>query len=637
MSLFKQIAIIVSILLLTLLGTVLAINFSNANDSLQEQLYEDAKNTATSLSLSLGTAGGDDSIMATMINANFDSGHYRRIALYDMEEKLVYERTVERPFTEVPQWFLRAVTINIPVATAQVSSGWSPIGILSVQSDNAYAYVMLYDSLIDLLLLFGALFVIGLGILHGLLHAVLRPLERVRKQAEAIMNNEFILQERIPYTTEFRDVVKGMNAMITKVKEIFEKGNKAMRHNRQLLYNDPVTKLYNRRYLMMKLPSFLGEDSFYDYGTIVIFHLHGAQEANRLIGHQKVDELFAALGSLIQAHGEDHRDTVAARLNGTEFALLMPDCDGEEGFEIARQICRGTGLMLQQSGLENEHTVGINAGVYCFGRGQSIADILSKADYALAQANLLPHGEAYHYVTHDVDTIMGKEAWREVITEALQQRRFDLAFWPVFDTRAGKLRHSVMSFSLSDAEGNRYSYGKFIAPVITLGLESAVYLHVIGKLLRHQGCDACAVRLPSSFLNQTSLFTELETLFEHHAAEHRGKIIFEIPDALIVENLPLVLQFAGLFKQFGFGFGINQFTGESKNYSFLQEFKPVYIKANAGFLLDQSPQSMSTLQIVTDTLGVELIAESVVEENQLQKLAEHGIYTIQGPVAEKLV
>jgi EAL domain-containing protein (putative c-di-GMP-specific phosphodiesterase class I) len=98
-----------------------------------------------------------------------------------------------------------------------------------------------------------------------------------------------------------------------------------------------------------------------------------------------------------------------------------------------------------------------------------------------------------------------------------------------------------------------------------------------------------------------------------------------------------VLQFAGLFKRFGFGFGINQFTGESKNYSFLQEFKPAYIKANAAFLLDQSPQSMSTLQIVTDTLGIELIAESVMDAAQLEKLAESGIFTIQGPMAEKLV
>ena len=636
MTLFKQIALLVSLLLLLLLSTVLVLNFTNTTASVQEQLYEDAKNTASSLSLSLGTAGGDESIMSTMINANFDSGHYKRIALYDMEEQLVYERTIERPVTEVPAWFLSRVTIDIPVATAQVSSGWSPIGILIVQSDNAYAYVMLYNSLIALLVLFGTLFAVGLGVLYAMLHTVLKPLDRVQKQAEAILNNEFIIQDKIPYTTEFRHVVFGMNAMISKVKEIFEKGNKAMRHNRQLLYNDPVTKLYNRRYLMMKFPTFLGEDSFYDYGAIALFRLHGALEANKLIGHQRVDELFASLGSLIQSRGEDHKDIIAARLNGTEFALLLPDCDGDEGFEIALQVCKATQMMLHHYGLNNDDTFGINAGVYRYSRDQSVGDILSKADYALAQANLMPNGQAYHYVTHDVDTIMGKEAWRGVIIDAMEHRRFELAFWPVFDTRAKALKHSVMTFSLKDAEGHNYSYGKFIAPVISLGLEPSVYLHVIEQLLLRDDCAACSVRLPSSFMNHPNLFSELGALFEQHGKKHRGTIVFELPDTLIVENLDLVLQFAGLFKRHGFGFGINQFTGESKNYSFLQEFKPAYIKANAAFLLDQSPQSMSTLQIVTDTLGIELIAESVMDETQLEKLSESGITTIQGPMAEKL-
>jgi diguanylate cyclase (GGDEF)-like protein len=637
MTLFKQIALLVSLLLLLLLGTVLILNFTNTTASIQDQLYEDAKNTASSLSLSMGTAGGDESIMSTMINANFDSGHYQRIALYDMEENLVYERLIEQRQSVVPEWFLNAISIDIPMATAQVSSGWSPIGILTVQSDSAYAYVLLYNTLISLLLLFGTLFVVGLGLLNAVLHIVLKPLERVRKQAEAIINNEFIIQEKIPYTVEFRDVVKGMNAMVGKVKDIFEKGNRAMRHNRQLLYNDPVTKLYNRRYLMMKFPQMVGEESSYDYGSISLFALHGAQEANQLIGHQKVDELFAALGSVIQSRGEDYDEIIAARMNGTEFALLLPGCDENEGFEIAEQVCKAAQLMMTHYELDDSKTFGLNAGSYRFSRDQNIGDILSKADYALAQANLMPRGSAYNYVTHDVDAVMGKEAWRDIITDAMKNDRFELAFWPVCDTRSKKLHHSVMTFSLNDAEGKSYSYGKFIAPVISLGLESTVYMHVIDQLLRRPGLDECSVRLPSNFLNTPNLFSDLSKLFEHYAETRKRHITFELPDSLIVSNLDLVMQFAALFKRYGYGFGINQFTGESKNYSFLQELKPAYIKANANFLLDQSPQSMSTLQIITDTLGIELLAESVMEEGQLEKLAKHDIFVIQGPVAEKLL
>lgn len=636
MTLFKQIALLMSLLLLLLLGTVLVLNFSNTIASVQEQLYEDAKNTATSLSLSLGGAGGDESIMSTMINANFDSGHYRRIALYDIDNALVYERTLEARSSDVPEWFLGMVQIDIPTANAQVSSGWSPVGLLSVQSDSAYAYLLLYRSLLGLVGLFGSIFLVGLALLYAVLRMVLQPLERVRKQAEAILDNEFIIQEALPYTTEFRDVVKGMNTMITKVKEIFEKGNKAMQENRELLYRDRTTGLYNRRYLMMKLPQYLGEESSFDYGVVILMALHGAQEANQTLGHQQTDEMFAALGALLKQHGEGYREEVSARLNGTEFALLLPGCSDGTGRSLAESLCRAAETLLQEFGLEGE-AYGVNAGLYRFHREQSAGDILSKADYALSQANLLPPGGVYDYVTHDVDSIMGKEAWRKIIRDALKMHRLHFTFRPVVDLRDRQVHHRVTTFSVADESGNDYSYGSCIAPIISLGLESSVYLQVIETLLDGDAIvpdtGKYAIRLPLDFLYTPHLTEKLTALFERHG-QKSSRIIFELPDALIGENIDLVTHFAHLFKQFGFRYGINQFSGASRDYAFLQEFKPAYIKAGATFLTDQSLQGMHTLHSLTQAIGIELIAESVMETSQLERLKELGIHLVQGPQAE---
>ena len=88
MTLFKQIALIIWILLIIILSTVLFLNFNSANQSVQKRLFEDAKNTASSLSLSLGSANGDIAMMSTMINANYDSGNYQFISLVDVEKIL---------------------------------------------------------------------------------------------------------------------------------------------------------------------------------------------------------------------------------------------------------------------------------------------------------------------------------------------------------------------------------------------------------------------------------------------------------------------------------------------------------------------------------------------------------------------
>ncbi len=109
MTLFKQIALILSILIIIILATVLNLNFKAANTSVQDRLYDDAKNTASSLSLSLGSANGDISMMSTMINANFDSGTYSYISLVDVDNVLLYERKSESEELDVPKWFLNMV------------------------------------------------------------------------------------------------------------------------------------------------------------------------------------------------------------------------------------------------------------------------------------------------------------------------------------------------------------------------------------------------------------------------------------------------------------------------------------------------------------------------------------------------
>jgi len=211
MTLFKQIALILSFLVFIILATVLTLNFQSADKSVQDRLYENANNTASSLSLSLGTANGDISIMFTMINANYDSGNYSLISLVDVDNKLLYKRKIENKKINVPSWFLKIVKIKSPIAVANVSAGWSQVGILSVQSDVSYAYIQLYSIFKNLLIYFTIITLISLVILQLILATILQPLKIVQKQAEAVCKNKFIIQENIPKTKELKEVVLGMN------------------------------------------------------------------------------------------------------------------------------------------------------------------------------------------------------------------------------------------------------------------------------------------------------------------------------------------------------------------------------------------------------------------------------------------
>lgn len=385
MTLFKQIALMLSIFLLIVLTTVLTLNFQSANESVQDRLYEDAKNTASSLSLSLGSANGDISMMSTMINANFDSGNYRYISLVDVDEEIIYDRTIESEILDVPQWFINAVNIKAPIASANVSAGWSQVGILNVQSDETYAYKQLYSILINLLISFGIIAFIGLVILNLLLVAILKPLKEVQKQAEAVIRNEFIIQENIPYTKEFKDVVLGMNNMVSKVKAMFDKGNEELKRQKELEYIDKSTKLRNRKYLIDKLPEYLKVDATSKGGINIMIALSGVIEANEKIGHRDVDQLFTNVANIFAAHAKNFDNSIVARMNGTEFSILLPDCSEANGMDLARGIYESTKEIITLSDLDTSVTF-ISLGLYGYNYKENIGQLLSHSDNALAQA-----------------------------------------------------------------------------------------------------------------------------------------------------------------------------------------------------------------------------------------------------------
>lgn len=637
MTLFKQLALIISFFMTTILIAVFTINLQATKTSVTEALYEDAKNTASSLSLSLGTANGDEDIMSTMIDANFDSGHYTNISLYDINNTLIYERNSEI-LTNVPNWFLNLIHIEIPYASAQVSSGWSPIGILTVESDSGYAYAQLFDTFQNFLLLFSGLAVVGLLLIAFFLRLVLKSLDNVKNQATAILDNEFIILKDIPKTIEFKEIVLTMNATVKKVQEIFEKANEALARNQELLYKDPTTHLYNRRYLMLNIENLTKEDNENDGGAIMLAAFKGAEILNKTLGRQKTDQLFLEVANIFQEYTKEYDQRIIARINGTEFTLLLPNAKTSASKNIAEQLTSSIKATINNLNIDTKK-VGVNIGVCRYTKDMKISTIFTKADYALSQTNLYPIGNAQLFEAKN-SVAMGKEEWRGKIEDAIEQDYFALTFWPVYNDNSKKVVQKVMTFSMQDDESNNFAYGNFIAPAITLRLIDDIYIHILKKLFQSSHVEIakkeCSIRIPPEFMKISNSYIDMEELFKTYASNSKMQLTFEISNNIVLQNIELVRSYVALFKQFGFRFGINSFNGASGDYSYLKLLNPNFIKADSAFLLDQTKESMMAIQVVTEALGIEVIATGVKTQEEFSSLKELDIYTIQGPLAESL-
>src|SRR3990167_2361544 len=289
MSLFKQLVIMLTLFLGVILVSVMLLNFKSATEFVQNQLYTDAKNTAHSLGLSLSKVAdtSDSSSMETMINAIYDSGYYQRIRLVDIDGKEVYNRESDVRVSDVPQWFIEMVPIHNVSVTSDIMIGWSRFGTLEVSGHTGNAYRQLYSTLIDLIQTFLMIGIVVFMTLYLLLSLSLKSLKRIRDQAKAIIDNEFIIEKKIPFTTEFRSVTTAMNAMVEKVKDIFERENETLRRYHELLYKDSETKLHNRHYLTAKLPDYLQSDASFSSGIYVMMSINELDRLKREKGYER--------------------------------------------------------------------------------------------------------------------------------------------------------------------------------------------------------------------------------------------------------------------------------------------------------------------------------------------------------------
>jgi len=659
MTLFKQMAIAVSLLILAILAAVMIQNYQTAKKDMIESLYQMTVNNISSLSSTLAENANKASVMKSILNATpndktntqdktpaivksiidaaFDSGYYKLIEF--KTDTYTYRQVDNEPIEGVPAWFVKLSDIKIEPISTEVTHNWTQIGKLTVLGDITLTYKALYKIFINLLYLFAIVSLISLTLLAVMLHFILKPLKRVKHQAEAILNNEFIIEDKEPYTTEFKDVSNAMNSMVRRVKEIFKQATEAIKRNKELQYNDPVTKLVNRRYLMIKLPELIALEGKTDGGTIMLLALEGAEHINQTLGRQKADELFYKLGQIFKKATLLDDDSITARVNGTEFIIVLPNTKKDDAQKIAQKIIEDFTQLLNDSGISQTQSI-LNIGIYRYKANISVADLLTRVDTALLHAKNDEKSSLYLYEESDEEGSLTKTEWRNLFENSIENASFKFNFTPVKDIQTKQLIHNVVSFEIYADNGKTYNYNALIAPAITLGMTSELYLAVLklffdtyNTKLQHQNYT---MKLPKEFLEDENNFDKLALLFKKQKKNNHKHLCFEVTDSFASHKTATLLGYVDLFKKYGFSLGIHSYTASASDFSYLKDINPKFIKVDTQFLLDQSQDAINNLKVITSSLDIEIIATGVKTQEDIQMLRKYNIFKLQGSIVDTI-
>ena len=633
MTLFRQVALLVS-LIFVLLMTVLAWNnFQSSSQFLQGQMQTSAQDMATNLGVTIANVAQDDDLAAidTLFNTVFDSGYYSRFELRSSEGELILDKQQQVMVVDTPQWFVSLVGFTPATGRSQIMKGWQPYATLSITLHPGYVYASLYATLKSMLIWLVVIGAVGLVALWLLLNLVMRPLKTVQHQAEAIHENRFILHNPLPRTLELREVADAMNLMIGKVQKVFNDQINTLKRYHKLLYRDPLTGLGNRRYFMMKLNEIISDEAA-SHGWLVMIHIHGLDAMNRNDGRQATDEMIVTLSRLLEQKSSPEGREYCVRLNSSEFVGYISD-----SVQVAKEYIDSVfDSFRNDSDLHGkENQLWLCGGMTPLESGCQLSEVLSDIDFALTQSKGMGAYAQYHNVKHQVILPLGKMQWRNWLEESLNENRFFLVGQ---DVRNGddSLYHRELFVRLRDGEDRTILAGTFMPVASSLGLDFAIDRAVFRMAmdLHEEGStDSIALNLSSTFLNSADALVEFERFIDRYIQGGRAPLYVEVSHFALLQHAESAEYIADRLRSAGCFFGIDRLDLGSSLQP-LQLVRPHYIKIGVRQLDDISDERINVgfqaLKTLADGMDIQLIAVGVESMDSFNRLKKLGVHAMQG-------
>lgn len=631
MTLSRQLIIIgIALFLLMFIGTFV-VSVNNTRNYIAAQLESHAQDTATSLGLSLSPPMQENDVptMTSMVDAIFDRGYYREVAVISIDGKTLVKRDLPVRIEDVPEWFVRLVPLETPEGKALVMVGWQQAASVSVRSNPGIAYAKLWRTTMGTLWWFlgslGATLILGLIALRF----VLRPLKAVEDQARAICNREFPVQEKLPWARELRNVVEAMNKMSIRVKEMFEEHVRTSERLRAQAYMDPVTGLANRQYFNAHLQHLLRSPDEFSAGALFLIELDGFKQYNEQRGYMAGDHLMRETGAALSRICQTHQCFIA-RLGGADFAILVPNASLEEAEQMAGQICSALHALHEQ-GLTDKEAVG-HVGVALF-RGHATGnEFLSEVDMALRAAQAKGPNAWHVYDEEGLKRADIHEAsyWVERLGEVIANKRIILCFQPIMPTRDGSapLHHETL-LRIKEPDGRLLNAGVFLPMAQKLGLgvelDKVVISHlkeIVAAGIEEQG--QLAVNLSPATVSDPGFAEWLHDELES-APDFAARLIIELPERGAVEKMEAVRALAEKVSGLTVKISLDHFGRGFVPFGYLSNLKVDYLKIDGSYIhgIDQNKENqffVQTLAKIAHELEIKIIAESVETQEEWEML-----------------
>jgi diguanylate cyclase (GGDEF)-like protein/PAS domain S-box-containing protein len=433
--------------------------------------------------------------------------------------------------------------------------------------------------------------------------------------------------------------VSGVNSDLT------ERKRAETQINRLVSY-DPLTHLPNRRLLMLQLRrALLGTAQTHRVGALLYIDLDQLKLLNDTLGQDSGDQVLQQVAARVQGCVRDP-DTVA-RLGGDEFVVLLEDLnDTQQGAALDAELVgqRILAALRQPYTLQGTRYRGTSSiGIALFqGGGAGVDDVLKQAGLAVYEAKAIGGNSLRFFDASMQIAVDARVAMEQDLRDGLDRQEMVLYFQPQVDDAARVVGAEALVRWRHPERG-------MVAPADFIPLAEATGLIVpLGQWVLRNACETLRdwARKPSCHALSLSVNVSAKQLYQpdfvpvvlailHDTGADPNRLKLELTESLMAENTEETIGKMAQLKARGVRFVLDDFGTGYSSLSYLQRMPLTQLKIDKCFVHDVQDDATGAAIariIITlgEKLGLEVIAEGVETDAQLQFLRQNGCGLYQG-------
>ena len=412
-------------------------------------------------------------------------------------------------------------------------------------------------------------------------------------------------------------------------------------------YSDYLTKLGNRHYFIETLEDTMkGQREESKFTFLLLVDLDHFKTINDSLGHDIGDELLIEVASRMNSLAKKYAYSIA-RLGGDEFCILSSNyATHKECLSIAENFAKELLKSIKKTYYIEDHHLYISASIGISTINEPLIDantFLKEADIAMYEAKDQGRDGIIIFSDKLSAKIERKLEIERALHFSLKNNEISLNFQPQCN-KSSKVIGCEVLVRWYNEKLQQIPPDEFIPLSENSGFIIELGYYILEESFKtlkewdEKGMDLehLSINISMRQMFHVNFIQDVQKLLNMYLKpELRSKIIFEITETSVADDIDTLINIMNKLKEFGIRFSMDDFGTGYSSLSYLKKLPIEELKIDKSFISDlqnneQDRSMVKTILNIASNLELVVVAEGVEESSQKKFLEENSCDVLQG-------